>query len=122
MSLSRIACSPTTATTRSATMAPASGATANATAITATDLRKNPSFREGILGFPAPLLSHPRDAIDQARRSRENQGVDQVLIIDELEGQGLSVDLQVAARVVEPEGVRTLLARYFPELFGRNRA
>ena len=54
MSLSKIACSPTTATTRSATVAPATGATASATAATANNLRKNPSFTGG-------LLTHPRD-------------------------------------------------------------
>src|SRR5258708_36349600 len=111
MSLSKIACSPTTATTRSATTAPASGAMANATAAPATDLRQSPSFT-------ARLLTHPRDPIDQARRSREDQGVEQVLLVDESEGQGLSVDLQADARVVESEAVRALIAGDLPKPFG----
>src|SRR5882672_7196938 len=107
MSDSKIACSPTTATTRSATVAPASGATTNATAPTANVLRQSPSFT-------GRLLTHPRDPIDQARRSRKDQGVEQVLVVDERKGEGLSVDLQEAARVVESESVRALVAGDFP--------
>src|SRR5450432_1064428 len=115
MSLRRMACSPTTATTRSATMASASGATARATATTANDLKERPSFTRR-------FLTHFFDPIDQPGRSRKNKGAEQMLVLDELESRGFSVDLDLAARVVEPQGVRAFVAGASPEVFGRERA